>query len=195
MPNYGTFPQSQNVTHPGQMNSKGDPRALFLKLFAGEVLTMFRNQNVALNTTRVMTLTKGKAHSFPMVGLSKNATYHKPGELVVAGGIKQTERLVTVDDVAVAAVFASEADEDLLSYEIRTHYARELAYELANLMDKNIFRMVAKAAFITDKTLAVAQFGNDGVLDDETYTKNITLRATDTAGRPMTRGQQIVDAI
>jgi hypothetical protein len=195
MPSYGTFPQFQNVNHPGQANGQGDPRALFMKLFAGEVLVAFRSQNVALGTTRVMTLTKGKSHSFPMVGMSKNAKYHKPGELVQAGGIKHTERLVTVDDVAVAAVFMSEQDEDLNHFEIRSHYSRELAYELANMIDRNVFRIIAKAAFIDTIEKAKAHFGEDGVLDDETFTKNITLRDTDSAGRPMTRGQQIVDAI
>lgn len=53
---YGTFPTFQNVTHVGQNNGQGDTRALFMKLFAGEVLTMFRNQCVSLDTTRVMTL-------------------------------------------------------------------------------------------------------------------------------------------
>ncbi|MEH8198240.1 capsid protein [Aeromonas allosaccharophila] len=166
-----------------------------MKLFAGEVLTMFRSQCISLGTTRVMTLSKGKAHAFPMVGMSDNAKYHKPGELIQAGGVKHVERTVTVDDVAVAAVFVAEADEDMSTFELRSHYARELAYELAHMIDKNVFRTLAKAAFITDRKLAVAYFGEDGVLEDETFTNNVTLRATDSAGRPMTRGQQIVDAI
>ena len=110
---YGDFPKFQEVTHPGQNNGKGDARALFMKLFAGEVLTMFRSQNMALGMTRVRTISKGKAAEFPMVGMSKNAKYHKPGELIQAGNIKHTSRTVTVDDVAVAAVFISEQDEDL----------------------------------------------------------------------------------
>ena len=192
---YGTFPTFQNVTHVGQNNGQGDTRALFMKLFAGEVLTMFRNQCVSLDTTRVMTLKDGKAFDFPVLGMSHNAKYHKPGELIQAGGIKNVLRTVTVDDVAVAAVFVAEQDEDLSTFEVRSHYARELAYELSNMIDKNVFRTIAKAAFITNKELAIAQFGENGVLDDETFTENITLRATDAAGRPMTRGQQIVDAI
>jgi len=166
-----------------------------MKLFAGEVLTMFRSQCIALGTTRVMTLTGGKAHAFPMVGMSNNAKYHKPGELIQAGGVKHVERTVTVDDVAVAAVFVAEADEDMSTFELRSHYVREVAYDLATMIDKNVFRTLAKAAFITDKAQAVTQFGEDGVLEDETFTRNVTLRNTDTAGRPMTRGQQIVDAI
>lgn len=191
---YGDFPKFQEVTHPGQNGGKGDARALFMKLFAGEVLTMFRSQNMALGMTRVRTITKGKAAEFPMVGMSKNAKYHKPGELIQAGNIKHTSRTVTVDDVAVAAVFISEQDEDLNHFEVRSHYAREVAYDLATMIDKNVFRIVAKAAFIDTIEKAKAQFGADNVLEDEVFTENMKLRAT-VDGQTLTRGQQIVDAI
>lgn len=194
MANYGTFPQFQEVTRPGQNNGTGDARALFMKLFAGEVLTMFRSQNMALSMTRVRTISKGKAAEFPMVGMSKNAKYHKPGELIQAGNIKHTSRTVTVDDVAVAAVFISEQDEDLNHFEVRSHYAREVAYDLATMLDKNVFRIVAKAAFITKKAEAEAHFGSGNVLDDEVFTENMKLRA-EVDGQTLTRGQQIVDAI
>ena len=191
---YGDFPKFQEVTHPGQNNGKGNARALFMKLFAGEVLTMFRSENMALGMTRVRTISKGKAAEFPMVGMSKNAKYHKPGELIQAGNIKHTSRTVTVDDVAVAAVFISEQDEDLNHFEVRSHYAREVAYDLATMIDKNVFRIVAKAAFITKKTEAEAHFGSGNVLDDEVFTENMKLRA-EVDGQTLTRGQQIVDAI
>lgn len=195
MPQYGTFPEFQEVTHPGQNNSTGDTRALYMKLFAGEVLTMFRSQCLSLNTTRVQTLKSGSAYKFPMTGFSHSAKYHKPGELIEAGGVNHVERTVTVDDVAAAVVFVSEHDMDLNHYEVRSHYSRELAYELASMIDKNVFRIIAKAAFITNFAEAEAHFGVGNVLADETFTENITLRETDGAGRMMTRGQQIVDAI
>lgn len=192
---YGEFPQFQNVTHPGQNNGTGDPRSLYLKLFAGEVLSMFRSQCLSLETTRVHTLKGGSSYKFPMMGMSHSAKYHKAGELIEAGGVNHVDRIVTVDDVAAAAVFVSEHDMDLNHYDVRGHYARELAYELASMIDKNVFRIIAKAAFITNSIEAEAHFGAGNVLADETFTKNINLRETDGAGRMMTRGQQLVDAI
>ena len=195
MAQYGTFPEFQEVTHSGQNNGSGDTRALYMKLFAGEVLTMFRSECLSLPTTRVQTLKGGSAYKFPMHGFSKSAKYHKPGELVQAGGMNHVERTVTVDDVAAAVVFVSEHDMDLNHYDTRSHYSRELAYELASMIDKNVFRIIAKAAFITNFAEAEAHFGVGNVLADETFTDNITLRDTDGAGRMMTRGQQLVDAI
>ncbi|WP_421276150.1 capsid protein [Aeromonas veronii] len=191
---YGDFPAFQNVTHSGQNNGTGDPRALFMKLFAGEVLTMFRSQNMALGMTRVRTISKGKSAEFPMIGMSKNAKYHKPGELIEAGNVNHAARTVTVDDVAVSAVFVSESDEDLNHFEVRSHYAREVAYDLATMIDKNVFRIVAKAAFITDKAKAEAVFGKGNVLDDEVFTANMELRK-EVEGHTLTRGQMLVDAI
>lgn len=196
MAQYGNFPQFQEVTHPGQNNGAGDPRALYMKLFAGEVLTMFRNENMSLNMTRVMTISKGSSYKFPMISLSHSAKYHKPGELIEAGSLNHAERTVTIDDVAVAAVFISEHDEDLNHYEVRSHYAREVAYELATMIDKNVFRMIAKAANITDFAAAEAYFGAGNVLADETFTENIQFQLTDPeTGATLTRGQQLVDAI
>ena len=55
------FPVDQTVTNPGQVNNAGNSRALFLKVFSGEVLTAFHANNIALGLTRVRT-TIGRAH-------------------------------------------------------------------------------------------------------------------------------------
>jgi hypothetical protein len=44
----------------GQINLAGDERALFLKVFSGEVLTAFAETNVALERTMVRTISSGK---------------------------------------------------------------------------------------------------------------------------------------
>jgi hypothetical protein len=40
------FPTDQTVSRLGQQNATGDARALFLKLYAGEVLTAFEEKNI-----------------------------------------------------------------------------------------------------------------------------------------------------
>ncbi|WP_279465647.1 capsid protein [Aeromonas veronii] len=197
MNNYknNNFPIQQTPSFPGQNNGEGDPRALFLKLFAGEVLTLFKKHTVAKGTVTEKQLNGGKSYDFPIVGMSHNAKYHKAGELVLAGEVKHAKRTVTIDDPLVSAVFVSESDDDLVHYDVRGHYVKELAYEMAIGMDKNIFRTVALAAFITDKAKAEAVFGADNVLDDEVFTQNVTIRKLNDDGNKFTRGQQIVDAI
>ena len=40
------FPTDQTVSRLGQVNATGDDRSLFLKLYAGEVLTAYEEKNV-----------------------------------------------------------------------------------------------------------------------------------------------------
>ena len=50
-----------SVSHIGQINAAGDLDALWLKVFAGEVLTAFEENNVFLPLTRVRTISNGKS--------------------------------------------------------------------------------------------------------------------------------------
>lgn len=49
------------VSRLGQTNGAGDALSLFLKVFAGEVLTAFAETNVALSRSMVRTITSGKS--------------------------------------------------------------------------------------------------------------------------------------
>ncbi len=51
---------NMSPSRPGQQNMAGDPLALFLKVFAGEVLTAFAETNVAAARSMVRTITSGK---------------------------------------------------------------------------------------------------------------------------------------
>ena len=62
------FPTDQTVSRLGAQNQGADTRALFLKLFAGEVLTAFEEKNIAMGLHRVRTISGGKSASFPMTG-------------------------------------------------------------------------------------------------------------------------------
>lgn len=48
-------------TRPGIVNNSGDVKALFLKVFGGEVLTAFDETNVAMSRHTVRTITAGKS--------------------------------------------------------------------------------------------------------------------------------------
>ena len=57
-----------NISRSGQSNASGSNRELFLKLYAGEVLTAFQTRNVMMPIHRVRTISKGKTAQFPMTG-------------------------------------------------------------------------------------------------------------------------------
>ena len=168
------FPTDQTVSRLGQTNATGDARALFLKLYAGEVLTAFEEKNIFMPLHRTRTIQNGKSAQFPLTGVA-SAKYHTPGQLIQSDAVKHGERTVTVDDLLISSTFVSNVDEAMNHYDVRSIYTKEMGYALSNVADKNVARIIAKAASITDATASAAQFGDD--FDDETYTANITIGA------------------
>lgn len=168
------FPTDQAVSRLGQVNASGDARALFLKLFSGEILSAFEERNIFMPLHRVRTIQNGKSAQFPLTGVA-TAKYHTPGQLIEADKIKHAERVVTVDDLLISSTFISNIDEAMNHYDVRSIYTREMGYALANAADKNVARIIAKAASITDATAAATQFGAS--FDDEVYTSNVTIGA------------------
>ena len=56
---------------------------LFLKVFSGEVLTTFEENNAMLPLTRQRTISSGKTAQFPVTGVAA-AKYHRPGDSLFA---------------------------------------------------------------------------------------------------------------
>ena len=160
----------------GQLNAAGDNRELFLKLYAGEILTAFEERNIFLPLHRTRTISNGKSASFPMVGTA-TAKYHTPGTMIEADSVKHGERTVTVDDLLISTQFISNIDEAMNHYDVRSIYSKEAGNALANQMDRNIARIIAKSSSITTKAQATSA-GLAGVIDDETYTSNVTIGST-----------------
>lgn len=174
----------QVVSRLGQFNATGDARELFLKLYAGEVLTAFEEKNIFMGLHRTRSISNGKSASFPLVGTA-NADYHTPGEFIMGEKVKHGERVVTIDDLLVSAQFIANIDEAMNHYDVRSIYSKEAGNALSNAADRNIARIIAKAASITDATAAAAQFGAS--FDDEVYTDNVTVAGS--------AGADIVNAI
>ena len=183
------FPTDQTVSRLGQQNAAGDARSLFLKLYAGEVLTAFEERNVFMPLHRTRTIQNGKSAQFPLTGAA-SAKYHTPGSLIQADAIKHGERVVTVDDLLISSQFIANIDEAMNHYDVRSIYAKEAGYALANTADKNVARILAKAASIDNATKAAAQFGT--AFADEVYTSNVTIG---TVAADATNGAKIVAAI
>jgi hypothetical protein len=183
------FPTDQTVSRLGQQNATGDARSLFLKLYAGEVLTAFEERNVFMPLHRTRTIQNGKSAQFPLTGAA-TAKYHTPGSLIEADAVKHGERVVTVDDLLISSQFIANIDEAMNHYDVRSIYAKEAGYALANTADKNVARILAKSAAIDNATKAAAAFGT--AFNDEVYTSNITIG---TVAADATNGAKIVAAI
>ena len=159
----------------GMVNAANNSRALFLKLYAGEVMTAFQTKNIMMNYTRTRNIKKGKSAQFIMTGKHRTAGYHTPGnEIIPAAGAKHTERLVTIDDLLIVNQFIPNIDDAMAHYDIRSVYSSEAAYGLAYAADKNILRMAIKASLATDKTKVAALVQDNVAWDDEDFSANVT---------------------
>lgn len=133
------------VSRVGQALSAGDTQALFLKLFSGEVMTIFENENVTKGRTMTRTIKSGKSSQFPVMGRA-SAFYHVPGNEILGGSIKHNEKLITIDDLLVSPVFLADIDEAINHYDVRSHYSTEVGRVLAQIWDKQVLQVGILAA-------------------------------------------------
>jgi len=146
----------------GQINLVNDADALFLKVFSGEIITVFEENNVMMPLHRVRTISSGKSAQFPVTGVA-GAGYHTPGESLLStpattassGGVtgvatgsaskylnkfNHSEKVVFIDDVLVSSVFVADIDEMKNHYDVRSIYSTEIGRALAYTADKALLR-------------------------------------------------------
>lgn len=164
-----------NISRSGQSNASGSTRELFLKLYAGEVLTAFQTRNVMMPIHRVRTISKGKSAQFPMTGKFRNASYHTPGNEITPATTKQAERIVSIDDLLINAQFIPNIDEAMTHYDIRSIYTQEAGYALAKVADQNILRTAIKSGLCDKKEVAAVSgmIQQYDAFDDEDFTDNV----------------------
>jgi len=129
----------------GQVEGAGLTDDLFLKVFAGEVMTIFEAENVTKNRVMSRSITSGKSAQFPVMGRA-SAYYHTPGNEVLGGSIKHNEKVITIDDLLISPVFIAEIDEAKNHYDVRGHYSTEVGRVLAQTWDKHALQVGVLAA-------------------------------------------------
>lgn len=132
----------------GQINGAGDAEALFLKLFSGEVMTIFEAENVTKGRMMTRSIQNGRSAQFPIMGRA-TASYHVPGNEILGGTIAHNERVITIDDVLIAPVFIAEIDEAKNHYDVRSHYSTEVGRVLAQVWDRQVLQAGVLAARTT----------------------------------------------
>ena len=137
-----------SLTRPGQSNSAGDQRALYLKLFSGEMFKGFQRNTIARDLVMKRTLKNGKSLQFIFTGRT-TAEYHTPGNSILGnsdGAPPVAEKTITCDDLLISSAFVYELDETLAHYDLRGEISRKIGYALAEQYDRKIFRAITKAA-------------------------------------------------
>jgi hypothetical protein len=136
------------VSRSGQINAAGDADALFLKVFAGEVMTIFENENKTKDRVMSRTIQNGKSAQFPVMGRAA-AYYHTPGNEILGGKVKHNEKVIVIDDLLISPVFIADIDEAKNHYDVRSHYSTEVGRVLAQTWDKHALQVGVLAARTT----------------------------------------------
>ena len=137
-----------SLTRAGQSNATGDARALYLKLFSGEMFKGFQNNAIARDLVMKRTLKNGKSLQFIYTGRT-TAEYHTPGNAILGNGDGAppvAEKTITVDDLLISSAFVYNLDETLSHYELRSEISRKIGYALAEKYDRLIFRSITRGA-------------------------------------------------
>ena len=150
------------LTRPGQNNGTGDARALYLKLFSGEMFKGFQNNAIARDLVVRRTLKNGKSLQFIYTGRT-TAEYHTPGNSILGdtnGRPPVAEKTITVDDLLISSAFLYDLDEVLSHYDMRSEISRKIGYALAEKYDRLIFRAIAKGARLASPVQSVGTGGS-----------------------------------
>ena len=140
------------LTSPGANNGAASTttarRALFLKLFSGEMFKGFQRNTIARDLVMKRTLQNGKSLQFIFTGRT-TAEYHTPGNSILGNGDGAppvAEKTITCDDLLISSAFVYELDETLAHYDLRGEISKKIGYALAEKYDRKIFRAITKAA-------------------------------------------------
>ena len=137
-----------NLTRPGQINSTGDARALFLKLFSGEMFKGFQHNTITRDLIMKRTLKNGKSLQFIYTGRT-TSEFHTPGNSILGNTDNAppvAEKTITCDDLLISSAFVYNLDEVLSHYDLRSEISRKIGYALAERYDRLAFRAVTRGA-------------------------------------------------
>ena len=163
------------VSRVGQANSSGDVTALFLKIFAGEVLTAFDRSTILKELTRVREIASGKSAQFPAI-YKASAAYHTPGVEITGTAIPHNEVTIGIDDLLISDVFIANIDEAMNHYEFRSEYGYQLGRALAEEYDENVARTLIRAA--RGSALFTGDTGGSQLVDADGDTSATSLAAS-----------------
>jgi hypothetical protein len=140
------------LTAPGANNSAiantTERRALYLKLFSGEMFKGFQRNTIARELVTKRTLKNGKSLQFIFTGRT-TSEYHTPGNSILGNSDNAppvAEKTITCDDLLISSAFVYELDETLAHYDLRGEISKKIGYALSENLDRKIFRRITQSA-------------------------------------------------
>jgi len=136
------------LTQLGQANLAGDKRALYLRLFSGEMFKGFQRNTIARDLVMKRTLKNGRSLQFIYTGRTKSE-FHTPGNSILGDSNNAppvAEKTITCDDLLISSAFVYDLDETLSHYDLRSEISRKIGYALSEKYDRLIFRAITRGA-------------------------------------------------
>ena len=163
------------MSRTGQVNSAGDSTALYLKLYAGEVLTAFEQASITQDKHIIRSISQGVSVQFPLIWKTSGADYAyinssgNTGTTAVAvngSAVNKNEKVISVDGLLLNSFFVNNLDEAMSHFDVRSIYAKEAGIELGTQWDKNVLQQ----ALLGARSAALVSGGNGGtVLTNASY--------------------------
>ena len=121
--------------------------ANFMKIFSGEVLTVFNRETIFKDLTQKRTISSGKSAEFPITGRF-SSRYHRPGDWITGQGNKGMtgSKIITIDDLLIADASIYDLDEAKLHWDVRSIYSKELGRALSRAYDQRLVRVLLTAS-------------------------------------------------
>ncbi len=146
----------------GQANKTGSTDALFLKVFANEILATFEKTQIMKPLHTIRTISSGKSATFPTIGQA-SALYHSPGENIMSKASSGTtskyntnfnmnEVVINIDKMLVSSTFIPNIDELKNHFDVRGQFSKELGIALAQRFDEAVLKTLAAGAAGTGKS-------------------------------------------
>ena len=119
--------------------------ALFLKVFAGEVITSFDRASKTAGADMVRSISSGKSATFPVMGRI-GAEYHAVGAEILGSAVNSNEKVITINDLLISSVFISNIEEAKSHWDVRSAYSTEMGRALSFQKDKHILQTIGQAS-------------------------------------------------
>jgi len=165
----------QVMSRSGQKNSTGDSSAMFLKVYAGEVLTAFEQASVTMDKHVIRSISSGISAQFPLVWKTASVEYayvNSSGSTATTAveldgtAINKNEKVIPIDGLLLADHFVNNLDEAMNHYDVRSIYAKEAGIILGTQWDKNVLQEGVLGA----RSSTLVTSGNGGaVLTNSSY--------------------------
>lgn len=172
-------------TQLGQLSGGADDsQEGFLRLWAGETLATFEENNKFLPLIQKRTITNGKSATFPVIGTAASR-WHTPGESLITdtsadGGaaynsqIALQEKEIFIDDMLTSSVLVDSLEEMKVHWDVRSEYTSAIGRALALEVDQHILATIYAGASASE-TISGVTGAPTVITDADALTNNESL--------------------